>query len=150
MRANPVCRELALGSEDYRRALELRETVLRKPLGLVWTPEELAKEAHSFHLGCFEGGALAGTLVLTPLDAATIKMRLVAVAGDAQGRGIGTALVTFAEEFAAVRGFSRIVAHARETALPFYCKLGYLIEGEPFIQVSIPHVAISKRLPTPS
>jgi GNAT superfamily N-acetyltransferase len=146
MRTKIVCRELALGSKDYRRALDLRDAILRKPLGLVWTPEELAEEEHSFHLGCFEGEALAGTLVLTPLDPATIRMRQVAVADDLQGRGVGTALVVFAEGFAASKGFHRIVANARDTAVPFYRKLGYLIEGQPFILVSIPHVAISKRL----
>jgi GNAT superfamily N-acetyltransferase len=150
MRVNLVCRELAFESDDYRLALDLREAILRQPLGLVWTREEMAKEACSFHLGCFDGATLVGTLVLTPLNPATMKMRLVAVAGDFQGRGVGTALVTFAEQFASDRGFNHITANARDTAVPFYRKLGYSVEGDAFIQVLIPHFAISKRLPAAS
>jgi GNAT superfamily N-acetyltransferase len=116
----------------------------------LWTHEEIAKEEHSFHLGCFDSRTLLGTLVLTPLDSGTIKMRLVAVAEDVQGQGVGTTLVAFAEQFASERGFSRMTAHARDTAVPFYRKLGYSVEGDAFTQVSIAHFAISKRLAAPS
>ena len=36
--------------------------------------------------------------------------------------------------------------HARDTAIPFYKKLGYECVGEPFVEVTILHQAMQKRL----
>jgi ribosomal protein S18 acetylase RimI-like enzyme len=141
-----ACREYAFGSADYRAAVYLREAVLRQPLGLTLTPADFAGEDTSFHLGCFAEGKLVGTLILFPLDARVLKMRQVAVAPQWQGRGVGTKLVAFAESFAAARGFTTIIAHARGTARSFYRKLGYREEGELFPEQGIPHIAIRKNL----
>lgn len=141
-----VCSEYAFGSADYRAAVQLREAVLRRPLGLTLKPDDFAGEENSFHLGCFADGKLVGTLILRPLDARVLKMRQVAVAMEWQGRGVGTALVSFAEQFTAARGFTTIVAHARDTARDFYRKLGYQEEGEPFPEQGIPHIAIRRDL----
>ena len=108
---------------------------------------DFVEEENSFHLGCFADGALVGTLILRPLDAQVLKMRQVAVAPEWQGRGVGSALVRFAEQFAAARGYVTIVAHARSTALHFDRKLGYQEEGVTFLEVGLPHISIRKTLP---
>ena len=36
--------------------------------------------------------------------------------------------------------------HARDTAVPFYEKLGYLCCGEPFEEVGIAHIKMQKQL----
>ncbi|MCX6907481.1 MAG: GNAT family N-acetyltransferase [Verrucomicrobia bacterium] len=144
------CGEFAFGSGTYRESVRLREEVLRRPLGLSWEPDAFDGEDTSFHLGCFAGDELAGTLVLRPLNAATLKMRQVAVSPAWQSRGAGTMLVRFAEHFAAARGYSSIVAHARATALGFYHKHGYRADGDNFLEVSIPHVGIQKTLLRPT
>jgi GNAT superfamily N-acetyltransferase len=101
---NPVaCRAYAFDSATYRAAVALREAVLRAPLGLAWRPEDFAAEDNSFHLGAFLGDRLVGTLILRPRDPGVLQMRQVAVAPDAQGAGVGAALVAFAEAFAAAR-----------------------------------------------
>ena len=140
------CREYAFGSAEYRAALQLREAVLRQPLGLTLQPADFTGEEDSFHLGGFVDGRLVGTLILRPLDRPTLKMRQVAVAPEWQGRGVGTALVVYAEQFAIARGYAVLVAHARGTALNFYRKLGYQEEGEPFLEIGIPHINIRKTL----
>jgi ribosomal protein S18 acetylase RimI-like enzyme len=144
------CSEFAFGSETYRESVRLREAVLRRPLGLSWEPGAFDGEDTSFHLGCFDGNELAGTLILRPLDAATVKMRQVAVSPAWQSRGAGTMLVRFAERFAAARGYSAVEAHARTTALAFYHKLGYRAVGDGFLEVGIPHVSIQKTLLLPA
>ena len=73
-------------------------------------------------------------------------MRQVAIKTSHQGQGFGTRLVTFAEDVARSAGFREIFAHAREGAVPFYRRLGYAVEGEPFVEVSIRHFTIRKRL----
>ena len=143
---NWTCREIPFGSPEYAESLALREAVLRRPLGLAWTAEELAKEESSVHLGCFRDDMLAGALVLTPEDGGTVRMRLVAVAPMHQGQGVGSALVACAEDVAKRLGYHRMVARARETAVPFYRKHGYGVEDETFVQVGLPHRAVWKEL----
>jgi GNAT superfamily N-acetyltransferase len=141
-----TCRELSMDSPEYRASLALREEVLRRPLGLVWTAEELAKEEKSRHLGCFLDDELVGALVLTPEDESTVRMRLVAVAPGQQGRGVGSALVAHAEDVARRAGYRMMVARARETAVPFYRRHGYSVEMAVFMQVGIPHQVVRKEL----
>jgi predicted GNAT family N-acyltransferase len=73
-------------------------------------------------------------------------MRQVAVAVDAQGRGIGRLLVAEAEAESRRRGWTRMVLHARDAAIPFYLKHGYATEGEPYLEVGIPHRTMAKSL----
>jgi acetolactate synthase-1/3 small subunit len=76
----------------------------------------------------------------------TVKMRQVAVATERQSQGIGSVLVRYGEQFAVAHGYTTVVAHARESALSFYRKHGYRVEGELFLEVTIPHRAIRKTL----
>jgi GNAT superfamily N-acetyltransferase len=140
--------EIAHRSPAYEQAVALREAVLRRPLGLGFLPQELDDEAASHHIVAIDGGdgACLGCLVLLPIDAAVVRMRQVAVRPDRQRRGIGGALVRFAEEAARARGYREIVAHVREPAIPFYARLGYEREGEPFVEVTLPHILMHKRL----
>ncbi|MCX7771565.1 MAG: GNAT family N-acetyltransferase [Clostridia bacterium] len=140
------CRLIDYGSDNYKAELALRDRVLRQPLGLSLYDEKLDKERFDRHIGAFMGDRLVGVLILTELTPEDIKMRQVAVGEALQGQGIGTALVSFAEEYARERGAARIVLHARKTAVPFYTKLGYKIIGETFIEVGLPHLKMLKVL----
>ena len=139
-------REFHPGTPEYEQALRLREAVLRAPLGLTLTKDELADESRCFHLGAFDGERLVAVLLLKPLDEHTVKMRQVAVHREMQGRGLGSKLVAFAEQFAKERGFTKIVAHARGTAVEFYRKAGYAIVGEEFLETTISHRLATKDL----
>lgn len=133
-------------SADYLEAVELRRRVLRFPLGLDFTPEQLAAEDGSHHLVCRQEERLAGSLMLTPRERGEIQMRQVAVDPERQGGGLGRALVQEAELYAAGLGYARMVLHARQSAVPFYERLGYACEGEPFTEVGIPHRHMAKEL----
>ncbi|GAB4138531.1 GNAT family N-acetyltransferase [Thermopirellula anaerolimosa] len=139
-------RTIAHGSAAYAAELALRKKVLRDPLGLEFTQEELRTDARSIHLGCFQDDRLLGCLVLTPGAGGDVRMRQVAVLPELQGRGIGTALVTTAEALAREKGFRRMVLHARQSAVPFYQRLGYRTVGEPFTEVGLPHRQMEKAL----
>jgi len=145
-----TCRPFDLDSEDHRAAWRLRDEILRKPLGTTVPHVDPKDEVRSHHLGCFlksdEGELLVGTLMLTPWDETTVKMRQVAVASEYRGLGLGASLVTFAEEFAREKGFTVMMAHARAVVVEFYRRLGYTIGEDMFIEVTIPHYHISKRL----
>jgi predicted GNAT family N-acyltransferase len=55
-------------------------------------------------------------------------------------------LVNAADVYAVNFGKSRIMLHARETAIPFYQKLGYEVTGEPLTEVGLPHRIMEKLL----
>lgn len=133
-------------SQEYNESVALRDEVLRKPLGLIFDPADLEKESDSAHVACYLNGSLAGCLILQPDKQAGLKMRQVAVSEEHQGCGIGKAMVQFSEQYARDNGFNKIHMSARDTAVDFYLRLGYEIEGEPFEEVTIPHRHMFKNI----
>lgn len=134
------------GSKEYSQMLQLRKDILRKPLGLDFDPEELEKEKNEILIGAFEEEKMLGCCMLIKYDAKTIRLRQMAVLNNLQGKGIGRALMQFAENIARDLGFRRITMHARKSAIGFYEKLGYSVTGEEFIEVTIPHFNMEKSL----
>ena len=134
-------------SPAYWQSIELRDLILRKPLGLVYDQEELAQENDSYHLACYnEQEQIIGCLVLKPVSNTEIKMRQVAVAENQQGKGVGKLLVKYSEAFVKEKGFSKITLHARKVAYNFYIKLNYQSIGSEFLEVGMPHYKMEKSL----
>jgi hypothetical protein len=131
-------------SKEYDAAVALRYEVLRKPLGMVYTPEQLAEEATETHVIAVADAKVVGVLLLKRISDKKLKMRQFAVDDAFQGQGIGSALVAFAEDFAIENGFSIITLNARMTAVPFYERLGYDVVGDEFVEVGIPHLRMVK------
>ena len=70
----------------------------------------------------------------------------MAVLNDLQGKGIGRAIMHFAENIARDRGYSILSMHARKNAIGFYEKMGYKVTGDEFTEVTIPHYVMEKKL----
>jgi predicted GNAT family N-acyltransferase len=138
--------EAVLGSDLYRQALQLREMVLRRPLGLRITAEELADDAARHHFAAISYGLVIGTVSLRPLDEMTVQLKQMAVAEDRRGRGIGERLLVHAEGWGDRAGFLVMVLHARIGAEGFYARYGYAAEGEPFEETTVPHIRMTKHL----
>jgi N-acetylglutamate synthase-like GNAT family acetyltransferase len=136
----------AYGTDEYRQALALRTDVLRTPLGLKFTPEELEKDKHDVHLGLFLDNKILACLTLSITPDNKLKMRQVAVNDHWQHKGVGTLLSASAEDYARENGVQVIYCHARKTAAPFYEKLGYKIVSDEFTEVNIPHYVMEKLL----
>jgi len=139
-------RWIPFDSVERAALIELRREILRRPLGLDFTPQQLDAEADQLHLGAWDGPRAVGCLLLAAREGGVVQMRQVAVAADAQGRGIGRLLVREAEAESRRRGWTRMILHARDAAIPFYLKLGYAAEGEPYVEVGIPHRTMAKWL----
>jgi ribosomal protein S18 acetylase RimI-like enzyme len=139
-------REIAYDSTEYDASFVLRSRVLREPLGLRPGPEERPAEAGLVHLGAFDGGVLVGCLMLEDQGEGRVKMRQVAIDFHRQRGGVGTGLVRFSEAVARRAGQREMVLHAREKAVPFYERLGYQTRGEPFVEVTLPHIAMWRSL----
>jgi predicted GNAT family N-acyltransferase len=138
--------EVVLGSDLYRQCLCLREAVLRKPLGLTITREELTDDATRQHFCALSYGALVGSVSLKPLDETTLQLRQMAVAEDRRGEGVGGHLLAHAEAWGSGGGFLVMVLNARMGIEGFYARYGYQAFGEPFEENTIPHIRMTKRL----
>lgn len=138
--------EIDKNEDEYKEELKLRDRVLRRPLGLSLFSENLDNEKNDYHIGAFLNNVLVGVLILTKLNSAEIKMRQVAVEEPFEGKGIGTKLVLYAEEFAKRLSYKMILLNSRKTAVKFYEKLGYTKVGEEVIEVTIPHYKMQKRI----
>lgn len=134
------------GSKEYQEMVDLRRSILRKPLGIDFNAQELEREKEDILIGCFEDDKLEGCCLLTKTDDKTVRLRQMAVISGLQGKGFGRVLMQFAENIARDRGFKRITMHARKTALGFYEKLGYRVTSKEFEEISIPHFVMEKEL----
>ncbi len=126
--------------------VQLRTDILRRPLGLIFTPEELEREKTEILIGAFEEEKMLGCCMLVQEEPGSVRLRQMAVLNNLQGKGIGRALMQFAENIARDRGFKKITMHARKSAIGFYEKLGYRVFGEEFEEVTIPHCVMEKIL----
>jgi predicted GNAT family N-acyltransferase len=131
---------------EYLLSLILRYKILRIPLGLTFSSDDLAKDKDDVHIGIFEGNAILACLILTDTGNHTIKMRQVAVDDSHQGKGLGKKLVQFADDYASEKGYKLIHCHARDTAKEFYLKREYKVVGDEFIEVGIKHFYMEKLL----
>jgi len=134
------------GSALYRRALTLREAVLREPLGLTLTGDELADDALRQHFCAISHGAVVGSVSLKPLDRDTLQLRQMAVTEDRRRERIGARLLACAEHWARAEGYTLMILNARLGAEGFYARFGYRAQGDPFDENSVPHIRMTKLL----
>lgn len=134
------------GTKEYKQMVDLRYQMLRKPLGLSFSDDELALEKNYVHIGCFDDDKLEGCCMLVPKDKNIVQLRQMAVISGLQGKGIGRVLMQFAENISRDLGYKIIMMHARKTATGFYEKLGYTRSGNEFLEVSLPHYVMEKQL----
>ena len=125
---------------------QLRNLILRQPLGLSFTEEELEKEKNDILIAAFDDDEILGCCMLCPLDNNTLRLRQMAVRDNLQGKGVGASIMTFAENLARDKGYSSMIMHARDTAIGFYEKFGYKVKGNEFIEVNVPHHVMEKPL----
>ena len=134
------------GSKEYQQMIKLREDILRRPLGLGFDPKELEEEKSHMLIGAFEDEKMLGCCMLVEEKPGTVRLRQMAVLNDLQGKGIGRALMNFAENLARDGGYSVLSMHARKNAIGFYEKMGYKVASDEFIEITIPHYVMEKQL----
>lgn len=132
-------------SEEYEKSLDLREEVLRKPLGLK-LEREILREENARILTAWVSDECIGTMIMLEEDSDTARMKAVAVSDDYQGKGLGKIMVKEFENEAKRIGFRKVFLHARKVVISFYEKLGYEAYGDEFYEVTIPHRTMTKLL----
>ena len=140
------CREIAHDTILYLAAVGLRDRMLRRPLGLTLSIEELARESAHRHFVLVDGASVVACLMVVPVAAGVVQIRQMAVDDARQGTGLGRLLMSETERLLASEGIGEVFLHARETAIGFYTRLGYAPSGERFTEVGLVHQRMGKAL----
>jgi predicted GNAT family N-acyltransferase len=134
------------GTPEYTKMLELRDEVLRRPLGRSIHQDDLEREK-DFALFVLENdGNVIGSVYYMPKTPGVVWARQMAILPEMQGQGFGSFLWRNMEGEAVKDGAAEIYFHARDAALPFYSKLGCKVIGEGFEELGIPHHEMMKKL----
>ena len=67
------------GTKEYLQMIKLRKEVLRQPLGLSYTPDELAREKEDILIGAFDDDEMLACCLMTKVDNKCLKLRQMAV-----------------------------------------------------------------------
>ena len=127
---------------------DLRFEVLRKPWGQHENTVRDEWEDQSLHVLMIddEGKAIAtGRLQFNSETEGQI--RSMTVIEEYRGKGLGTEVLKFLEKKAIEKKYSKIILDARDLAVKFYERNGYLVEGDSYTLFDvIPHFRMSKNI----
>jgi predicted GNAT family N-acyltransferase len=135
------------GSCEYKKMLELRDLVLRKPLGRSVYNDDLESEKAVHLYVAAHRDCVIGSAYLIQKSPQTLQLKQMAIHPDFQRLRIGADFVKYLEDEAIKSGAAEIYLHARDVALPFYRKQGYEVIGDAFLEVGISHHEMRKLLP---
>ena len=119
--------------DEWESYYRLRFTILRAPWNQPLGSEVLADEMEAIHAMVIENDQIIGVARMHKSGENQGQVRCVAVAAEAQGQGVGKAIMLYLEEKAKEMGMQEIVLEARENAVPFYKSIGYVIEKESYL-----------------
>ncbi len=139
--------QIEFGSDAFRMECELRNEVLRLPIGMDLYDEDISRESRQLHFGLFDqANNLLACVVVDPCSPTEAKIRQMAVKSECRGQGYGSSMIRYLEDHLARRGITHLFMHARMTAVEFYEKLGYGKVGNEFTEVGIPHIKMEKHM----
>lgn len=103
------------------------------------------------HLGVAIDGELVGTSTWVPSEhdgAPAVQLRGMATARHLQGAGLGGLLLEEGCARQAAAGRRAVWANARDAALAFYERHGFVVEGDGFVDetTQLPHHRVVRRL----
>jgi predicted GNAT family N-acyltransferase len=137
-------REARAGA-DLDAALALRHTVFVGEQGVPEDEDVDGRDGDATHFVAVDGGRVVGTCRL--LEAGDrVRLGRLAVEGAQRRRGVASALLTQAEQWAREHGAHEIVLAAQTDACALYEQAGYVVRGERFMEAGIEHVMMDKPL----
>jgi predicted GNAT family N-acyltransferase len=134
--------------EDFEKIFNLRFDVLRAPWNQPRGSEKDENESSAIHaLIKDESGKCIASGRLQFNNAEEGQIRFMAVETEYRGQGLGKMILDFLEQKAKANNTFSIVLQARENALQFYERAGYINEGKSFLLFdSVQHYRMRKQL----
>jgi predicted GNAT family N-acyltransferase len=132
---------------ELDRAFQLRHEIFIQEAERDRIVETDEHDATATHFVALQNGEVVATLrayLLNPEDK-DLKIGRVAVRQDLRGQGLGAELMNFATTWAFGQGYPSVYLHAESKVAGFYEKLGFLREGEEFMEAGTGHVRMRLR-----
>lgn len=142
----PTFKIIEYTSPEYFQTLRLREDVMRKPLGLQLSEDDVKNDHKRIHIGGYIGDELICGCSLGIIHQKMGHIFSVYVKQEYQNQGIGQQLMAFAEHYAEQSGVGRLYVEGRKTAKNFYIKCGFRPCGHEYIDMNILHQDLKKDL----
>ncbi|WP_324675368.1 GNAT family N-acetyltransferase [Hymenobacter sp. GOD-10R] len=135
---------------EFAAYYDLRYRVLRapwnQPLGSERADDDEAPDTTHAMLTAPDK-TVVGVARLHPSGPSQGQVRYMAVDPAWQGHGVGRKLLEYLETVARQRGLTECILHARDTAVPFYSRMGYeVVAPSHTLFGSIPHFLMCKPL----
>lgn len=128
-------------------AAAIRKTVFVEEQGIPAELEWDAGDATCVHaLARNRLGLALATGRLLPYQPGVAKVGRMAVLPGLRGSRVGRQVLDALMQAARARGDSSVLLHAQASAAPFYLRAGYSVEGDPFEEAGIPHLAMRCQL----
>lgn len=135
--------KLAHWTDERDALLGVRFSVFVDEQGVPAELEHDARDADAWHLlACDESGQPIGTGRML----ANGHIGRMAVLPGWRGRGVGTALLDRLMAIAREHELDSVFLHAQISAIPFYARLGFTAEGQPFEDAGIQHLSMTRKL----
>lgn len=134
--------------EETEWAFSIRHIVFVKEQGV---PEEIERDEYdlsAFHVIALAGDRPVGTGRLVEMARASGKIGRMAVAAEARKKGVGASIMSALTSKAEALGCTELFLDAQVSAIGFYERLGYVAEGDVFIEAGIPHRRMRRSLST--
>jgi GNAT superfamily N-acetyltransferase len=147
--------ELVVRGAELDEVRPLQLAVLR-PHGPL--PGDVPPPADALHVAALRDGSVIGAATLVPeawpgpsvVRQPSWRLRSMVVAEAERGSGVGRAVLDRAVELAVSRGVGSLWAEARSSALGFYQRSGWTVDGDEWIKAGIgPHRYIHRDLGSP-
>lgn len=106
---------------------------------------EMEEDKQGYHFGAFQDNKLLAVVSLF-WEGNDFQFRKFAVAPEAQGQGIGKAMLEHITNFAVNESGSRIWCNARVSAIGFYSKYGFSQTGNSFSRGGFDYEIMEKLL----
>jgi len=136
----------ARSEREREAALALRTAVFCGEQGVPRELELDERDIEALHLvAVSESDGVVGTCRLVCVGNTAMLGRM-AVAAPWRRRGIGAALIAEAIAAARAAGAERVSLHAQRAAVGLYTAAGFSIQGAPFQEAGIEHVAMERAL----
>ena len=133
--------ELGADAAQVRTEVFVHEQKI--PVEMEWDEAD----STALHAVAYNGlGQAIGTARLLQVSPEAAKVGRMAVKRVLRGSNTGRDLLEVLTGLARQRGYQEVMLHAQSSAQGFYTRVGFVVRGEPFEEVSIPHIEMFKTL----
>lgn len=139
-------RQIQYGSAEYEMTRELRNRIMRAPIGLSIYDQDYTFEVNSRIVGAFDGSHMLGCSIVGKLDG-EYCLDFLCIDDRVQKTGIGSILLNDVENWVKSQDIHLLILEARVTAQKFYEKHGYESYGDIYLMEKSPvdHIMMRKR-----